>query len=60
MKQRRRDRLNTGTMNQSDLITSGFSIEVKRTHLSNKSMSKQTRRLKELNRKALAYIQSVK
>ena len=60
MKQRRRERMNIETINQSDILANGSSIGVKRTHLSNKSMSKQTKRLKELNKKALAYIQSVK
>lgn len=60
MKQRRRDRLNEGAMKQTDLIANAASIGAKPTHLSNKSMSKQTKRLKELNKQALAYIQSVK
>ena len=60
MKQRRRDRMNMGTMNQSDIIANGSSIGVMRTHLSNMSMSKQTKRLQELNKKALAYLHSVK
>ncbi|WP_455661194.1 hypothetical protein [Pradoshia sp.] len=60
MKQRRRDRMNMGTMSQSDIIANGSSVGIKPTHLSDKSMSKQTKRLKELNRKALAYIHSVR
>ena len=56
----RRRRYKFQTAEVADMTSKTSHSGAKITHLSDNSVSKQTRKVKEMNRKALAYIHSVK
>ena len=55
---RRRNKLQSD--NSAEIMAKSTQSGPKITHLSDKSVSKQTKKVKEMNKKALAYIYSVK
>ena len=55
---RRRNKFQTDEV--AEVTAKNSQSGAKITHLSDKSVSKQTKKIKEMNRKALAYIHSVK
>jgi hypothetical protein len=55
---RRRNRIQSSE--PCDTMTNSSHTGPKITHLSDKSVSKQTKKVNEMNKKALAYIHSVK
>ena len=55
---RRRNKLHSDDQSKSTIKTSQPGPKI--THLSDHSVSKQTKKVKEMNKKALAYIYSVK
>ncbi len=56
----RRRRNNIQSEESAEIMEKNSQAGPKITHLSDKSVSKQTKKVKEMNKKALAYIYSVK
>ncbi|TPF72915.1 hypothetical protein FHY44_04000 [Bacillus sp. D12] len=56
----RRRRNNIQSDDSAEAMAKNSQSGPKITHLSDKSVSKQTKKVKEMNKKALAYIYSVK